>query len=451
MKKKWELPFYSFYDVKGMERHLEKLAARGWMLEKLGNYGWTYVRCEPKQVHFTVTYYPKASAFDPEPTEGQQTFEEFCGHSGWQLVGSNAKLMVFVNEREDPVPIHTDPGMELEMMEKVGRQMVGTWIVLLAFLGWNLFLSGRRFLARPIQVLSSNFSMGFLPVELLMVLYFILDLATWYGWRRRARQAAEREEPLPAARGHQKLIAATFLLAIGLMVVTLLFDGESGLRPLLLAHMTGLILLCLAVNGIRMALKRRKASRAKNMVITLLADLVLAMVLTGTVIWVTSQFRGTERAGEITPAITAEELSGIPQPGAMQKVSRYSSLLVTDTKVWDMPSGRVPRKEVRSLSYELVEIRFDPVYHLCLRDLYHRYDRYGDHSEDFDEEDPFYVYKPMDPEPWGAEEVWQLWSYGKPKSTYLVCWADRILEFEAGWPLDEEEMALAARRLGPET
>lgn len=186
MTKKWEFPCYSFCDIKGIEKHLEKMAAKGWMLEKLGGYGWRYVRCEPKKLHFTVTYYPKASAFDPEPTEGQQTFAEFCEYSGWHLAASSAKLMAFANEKENPVPIHTEPGTELEIMEQIGKQTAVAWVILLAFMLRNLYSNVKQFLFNPISYFASNFTIGFGLVEILLSIYIVLDLCTWYRWRKKA-------------------------------------------------------------------------------------------------------------------------------------------------------------------------------------------------------------------------------------------------------------------------
>lgn len=59
-KREW-LPLYSFYDRPGVARHLEEMASKGWMLESLGTYGWRYRRMEPKQLKFSVTYFPTAS------------------------------------------------------------------------------------------------------------------------------------------------------------------------------------------------------------------------------------------------------------------------------------------------------------------------------------------------------------------------------------------------------
>ena len=46
----------SFYDHTGIAAHLEKMAAKGWMLDKIGAYLWRYRRTEPKQLAFAVSY-----------------------------------------------------------------------------------------------------------------------------------------------------------------------------------------------------------------------------------------------------------------------------------------------------------------------------------------------------------------------------------------------------------
>ena len=60
--KKRELNLYAFYDHTGLERHLEKMAANGWMLESVGTYALRYRRCEPKKRWSTT---PRPTAFVP--------------------------------------------------------------------------------------------------------------------------------------------------------------------------------------------------------------------------------------------------------------------------------------------------------------------------------------------------------------------------------------------------
>ena len=91
-KKRMEI--FSTYDYCGIARHLKKMAKRGWMLAEIGNYTWTYKRCDPCDARFAVTYFPEASAFDPEPGEDQQTYIEYCEEAGWELCACSAKMQV---------------------------------------------------------------------------------------------------------------------------------------------------------------------------------------------------------------------------------------------------------------------------------------------------------------------------------------------------------------------
>lgn len=110
------------------------MAEKGWLLEEMSSYFWTYRRIAPKKIHFFVSYYPKASDFDPEPSEEQKDFQDFCAHTGWVLAGTSAQMQVFYNEREDPVPIETDPELEISTIDRAAKilytrtdPMAGDW------------------------------------------------------------------------------------------------------------------------------------------------------------------------------------------------------------------------------------------------------------------------------------------------------------------------------------
>lgn len=40
----------SFYDPEAIQRKLEQMAARGWMLQKAGNLFWTYTKIPPQKL-----------------------------------------------------------------------------------------------------------------------------------------------------------------------------------------------------------------------------------------------------------------------------------------------------------------------------------------------------------------------------------------------------------------
>jgi len=89
------LPLYSYYDRTGIAEHLERMAAKGWLLEKMSPWFWRYRRTEPKRLRFSITYFPKATPYSPTPAVGQETFWDLCAEAGWVLAAESAQVQVF--------------------------------------------------------------------------------------------------------------------------------------------------------------------------------------------------------------------------------------------------------------------------------------------------------------------------------------------------------------------
>ena len=111
------------YDHTGIKEYLERQAMEGWMLEKLTEIFMIFRRIEPKKLQFTVSYFAKASVFDPKPTQEQLRFQEFCEHTGWKHIASKGELQVFCNEDEAAIPIETDPRIEVESIHKTMKKL----------------------------------------------------------------------------------------------------------------------------------------------------------------------------------------------------------------------------------------------------------------------------------------------------------------------------------------
>ena len=99
-KQEW-MPLYSFLDRKRVTDHLADMAARGWMLDRLGTWSWHYRRAEPKQLRFAVTFFAGAGRFSPAPAAGLDTFQDYCAQAGWHRAASSDQVQVFYSE--DPV------------------------------------------------------------------------------------------------------------------------------------------------------------------------------------------------------------------------------------------------------------------------------------------------------------------------------------------------------------
>lgn len=72
----------SVYDQRAMESLLEKQAAEGWLLTRIGTPFWTFERIAPQPLRFAVVYFSKATEYDPLPTEDQKDKEILCVQSG---------------------------------------------------------------------------------------------------------------------------------------------------------------------------------------------------------------------------------------------------------------------------------------------------------------------------------------------------------------------------------
>ena len=182
----------TFYNHTGLTRHFEKMALRGWLIERISNLGWVYRRIEPKKIHFCISYYPKASEFDPEPSEGQKTFQEFCAHTGWVLACTTAQMQVFYNEQENPIPIATDPVLEVETIHAaMKKNFIPSQITLMVMgliFGWVGILG---LIGNPILALSDPMKVFSGCCWSMVFILGTMDLSIYFWWHKRAEEAAE--------------------------------------------------------------------------------------------------------------------------------------------------------------------------------------------------------------------------------------------------------------------
>lgn len=186
---------YSFYDRSGIAAHLDAMAAKGWQLESMTNLIWTYRRAAPQKLHYAVTYYTEGSAWDPVPNPELAEFYELCEHEGWERVAGFAEMQIFVNRREDPLPLETDPLVELDVIERsVRRRLTRPYWMLLAFSALFASLGLGNLFVDPVYALSGLYSVPAGIYFALSTAALAAELAGYYRWRSRARKAAAHGE-----------------------------------------------------------------------------------------------------------------------------------------------------------------------------------------------------------------------------------------------------------------
>ena len=453
--RKWDFIPFSYYDRTSMERHLEKRAAQGWLLERMSNLGWYYKRTEPRRLHFTVTYYLRASQFDAGPTEEQREFHDFCLQSGWKLAASSGQMQVFYNEEADPVPIDTEPALELERIGKMMRRVLPFQFFLLVigfWMGgswlWSLTHS-------PIDLLSSAYNLATGAIWLMLFLWCAADLIRYFTWRHRAKKAAPLGEFVPTKGCHKLMLDMMAVTALALVYI-FAADRKPGLRLTLVLMLAGYALMFLAVNGVKNFLKRQKASRSLNRGVTLTVDVVLAFVLMGGImgglLWGLRTGRISTMEELIEPSLSVEDLTGVEDDRYITRRQTDSTFLITrrsfhqDSSFDQRQAGENPVY----LDYTIVDVHLPFLYNWCVEELLHDRDDWTAEMED-GEEVRLYTYMAADPEPWGAEQVWQRWwaVEDTPTGEWLLCWPGRIVELEPGFDLTQAQMTLAAEKLAP--
>lgn len=443
---KHQLIPFSFYDLTGMEAHLEKMALRGWMLQRITNWGWYYRRTEPKSVHFTISYYLRASEFEPEPTEEQLTFQDFCRHSGWHLAAASGQMQVFYNEQADPVPIETDPALEVAMVAKASRRMLPVHIVLLLL---GLCMGGSwcySLFHDPIGLLASASSLFMGLCWLCLFFYAAADLALYFTWLFRARRAARQGDFLPTRGAHRLMQGIEVLTVVGL-ACWLLTSRLPGSQLLFLVMLLGYAALLFSANGTKNFLKRKKVSAKVNRAVTLTVDGVLALAIMGGIsLGVLQIFRSGVVSIEdyLDAPVSAAELLGTDSGDYTTSTSFDTSALVTrqEFRQWSRTEPQLPGMELT-----VVRVHIPSLYGLCFSQLYHAYDVSPVPGTDGRVQTPGTAYRPIDAASWGTQAAYQLYEGEIPVNRYLLCWPNQLAELSADWPLTTEQMTAAGAQL----
>lgn len=453
---------FTFYDRTGIEKDLERQAEKGWLLEKCSASGWIYRRIEPAKIHFSVVYFPAADAFDPHPSEKQVRFQEFCEHTGWELTASNVQMQIFCNRRENPIPIETDPVIEVENIHKsVKKTMFPAYFSNLVLAFMQIGLAAQRFSWDPMTELLSLPAMLATLFWCLNVVFWTVLLGLYFSWYRRAKVVAEDGHfwETKSTDGFQIVMLITTTLALVCMYLS--FGSWSTLLVGVLM-VVGILGLTAVMVWMSNRMKQKNVSAKTNKFITYAFAVVMSFVLCGGVIWLVVSTRTAEL--DKTEHAESYEYNGWTYYVYDDPIPlRIEDLVETDYDGYsyeilsDGSSPLLSRYEARQrtrydalaepeLEYRIVQVKvpflYDWVLNLMLEDF--------DHNHAFPDDDPNWKEdRQIDPAPWGAEKAYQLYLGGEAQERYLLCYEDAIIEIDLDWFPTEEQMEIVRAKLIP--
>ena len=440
MKTKFIIPSFAFYDRTGIQRYLEKQAARGWMLDRPGNYCWRFRKADPKRLRFAVTYFPHADIYDPAPSEEEEIFREFCTHGGWTLAGSNAQMQIFWTDREDPMPIETDPVMEVENIHKSMKKgmLTAYWLLLvnclIQFASQGISMSNGL-----VNYLSNGLNLWLMAAWILMFVLAVSRLVMYYGWRRKARRAAETDGIFVETRSITWAENLAAILIFGGIILLLLTLEDRRIAAVLGFCFAMAIVLMILVELFRRLMKHMGFDAADSKKYTLIATIVLALALCfGGIPAVTTHiFNSSSYEREQAANLTLHIRDLLGEEAADHKtmlLTNQRSPLLGYQRIHQYPGGSLMNP---NLEYNLVEVKAKFLYDRCLEELM---------------EVPVYlpegVFQTIDPTPWGADAAWQLHDGEKLRQWYVLCYEDDILEIIPSWEMTAEQMATVGKIFG---
>lgn len=446
----YRLVFFSVYQREAIAGYLEKMAARGWLLEKSDNSVWRFRRTEPRRLKMEVVFFPDASAFDPGPTPELRNMEEYCARDGWTVLARWGQAQVFVNEREDPTPIETDPVIQVKILHRaMKRSMLPTWVVLLGISVFQLWMKLTWLRRDMIETLSDPADLWMFPFWVLLLGAQIKEIGNYYLWLHRAKRAAEDGVFLSAGRvrwGSWLILGAAVLI-----IVRVSFSSQLTGRYMTL-WMVCYIFILILVSRLRDVLKGKGVSRWINRTVTIAACVVLTFgFIFGMGAMIFRFGWGRQQAPERYEyqgftfdvwhdplPLTVEDLSGPSVARYSTRAERQETILLART--WYQQDRLLTEVKVEpspgELDYTVVEVKMPFLYGLCREQL----------LEDsiFDEE-----YRKEDPSPWGAEEAYRSYWGEEAMGTYLLCYPGRLVKIRFhNIELTGEKMQIVGEKIG---
>lgn len=449
----------ALYDYRGVERHLEAMAAKGWRLEHIGAQLWRYRRAEPARVRYAVTYIQDSSQFNPGPTERQLSLEELCAAAGWVKVTDWFQMQIYVSEAESPVPLETEEAVRLEAVHRsMKRNFLPSSVLILLYALVQTGLSLRRLSRDPLSLLENNAALLAVPLFLLLAGLMLFSLGDYLLWYRRSARSVAQGGPCAACGAYRHVNRVSWGILIFWVALYLLWELSNARSGPVAYFALYLLLFCILVfltKRFTALLRRLKASWAANFALTLAVIVVLSIVMTGVLTrsvtrngWFgaprgeTYLDRGeTWDVSPVSLPLTVSDLTGETYPHTRREDSRTGSILLPQRSCRD--TVRAGADNI-SLSY-IISKPCRRLYDWTLRAALHP--RTQSVSFSGIHLSWTYTWEEVPAAPWGAEAAYREYRDGEMLDSYLLRFSDRLVRFSAGWTLTPEQTAAVGERL----
>ena len=428
------------YDHTGIKKRLEKMAEKGWKLEKIGGMGgYKFRRIEPKKLHYSVVYFPEASEFDPEPGVRQREFIELCEQSGWEYVSNTAQMMVFCTEQPDPIPIETDAMLQVDTVHKaMKKSFLPGQFALLVVAVLQLLMFAYRIVKEPVTVLLQDALLVSLLCYVLIFVMCVHHICGYFLWHKKALAAAS-DGIFVETKGSAVLENAS-LIILGVVFAVWIFGLLGDVHSLYIIAYSFVVMgiYMAVVFGLKALMKKLKFDRDTNKLVTFGSIVVGTVIVTVVLVDGIMNTEIPEKVNDISDGpvstyfyngeehyvyddpipLTLDELGIQADYDNRSRVHDVqSSLLMTVYNGQEIaPWGA--GQDVPELYYTLTMPKLKLLMDLCAENILDDRRVRGLYGEG----------RMIDGAAWQAEQVFERTLEGVDVVHYTVVWEDRILE-----------------------
>lgn len=417
--KKWRFEYYDAYDYTGMLAQLEKMAEKGWILDKVQGYFWRYRQTEPGKVNYAVTHFENYTAHESAPDNGQSEFLEMCASAGWQLVAQQNSFMVFVNYSDNPVPLETDAVTQVETVHKsVKNQFLGnsvTWFGILML----------HMISEVVELVKRTYIFVNYPANLFIFFAFLTyavviaaQLHSYNKWHKKAVIMAEETNTFLPTKTNRLPFAMVWMVVL---VVYIPFITGGMTSPLFLG---GIYMALVAAAAVYQHLSDKNISHR-----LVVSGAVLAVSIV--VLW-----SGITLAGDTPIGIKDRDM-----PVTIQKMGIDTDSYVEDFyestvyksvlfDKWECEQSMTDSGADKHLGLEYYLVKSD--YSFIMDNLRENYD---------------YGWPQQDAEQWKADEVIASIDYEGGYSYYIAHYDNMMLRFMVSQPLTDSQIEFVVEKL----
>ena len=405
-------------DILGIERKLEKMAAKGLFIETIGPIFWTYKKAKPKQLKYTITYFKEGSIYNCKATDNQKIYFEFGESIGWQFVCEFNQLQVFCSDDINCMSFETDEYEKFMNIKKCTKKSylkdevikVVLWIILFAM----QLSSFQNNLIDNLASLPYVLGISCFVIAISLSLFKIIDYFWWC--KKASKEISIGNECPPMISDFSKSINIGFrniLLIVCFYCIIAIIGESNNLNVGLLSFsIIGPLLIFVVA---RKFFKYKGYSAKTNKILSF-------VILIGFTIVGTQMINISNTTNIIYDIETMQS--------ADYTYEKDESFLLT----YYQYSNNVSDIDIPIIDYQIIKPKFNLIYDICVNDLLYKND--------------WYDIKQKEIKGFNANKSYEIYVGSSARFIgYVILYDDKIVNIETEQKLSEEQILIVYDKL----